>query len=160
MLHSKYNRNNCMQNQNKKFYSYSPIWKSLLVHGWKLCNNNITHIVGNGKNISFWEDGWCTPKPLRELIHGPFPANESIRKVSSLINGNTWSICSLPFIIPEDIHYKILSIHIPLENKPHKLTWRLTQNGRFTTSSAYKSLQHPDNLPLHTSSKSNEFSLI
>ncbi|XP_026459675.1 uncharacterized protein LOC113360377 [Papaver somniferum] len=112
------------------YYKQSSVWPGIK---WILreFEENTRCLVGNGENISVWNDSWI----LDASINKYFPENEYIQqnihtKVKHLIVNNTWTIPEdmLLFFSTED-----LSI---LTNTTDKLVWTSTQDGEFYVSSA------------------------
>ncbi|KAH0696826.1 hypothetical protein KY290_014245 [Solanum tuberosum] len=105
--------------------SSSITWKNIKL-GWGECKDGLTWIL-----INFWFDAWIpNSPPLRTILSGPLPLEESIRTVDSILNNRTWYLDNIPFQLPPDIVEKIQLIHTPnipiLEDKP---TWSLDPKG-------------------------------
>lgn len=117
-----------------------------------LFNSCIRWLPTNGKSINLWYDNWLS-KTLRNKLVGPLPKTEEERKVSSIIRGNQnfgnhnfnhWNLNKLPFCLPKDLRLEILFQPLPTHNSSQedKLIWNLTQNGSFTSKSAYLFIQN------------------
>lgn len=121
--------------------SSSFIWRGICL-GWKLCQQGLSHKIGNGKHTLFWLDNWCGIAPLTHLLAGPLLAHHDEHPVSRFLIDGTWNLSNLPFDLPPDVKTQILSTHIPLSPQPDAIVWNLTPSGLFSTKSALALLKH------------------
>lgn len=137
IVRGKYLNNGDIQTiDNKKKGSHT--WKNI-TKGWEECKKYTHWAIGNGKDISFWNDIWIPNTPnLRTLIQGPLPKDEEGKKVIEYINNNSWNFNNIPFVLPNDIVQLMLSMYIQIhELKKDTPSWNLSRTGRFTTKSMY-----------------------
>lgn len=121
---------------------YSPIYKSIQL-GWSLCKPGLAFIFGNGHDIKFWTDVWCTLVPLASIFFCPFSPYDLQLLVSDVFQHHLWYLDLLSYPLTPDIERKIQSTYIPLNTSTatDKSIWNLTSNGSFSTSSAHRFLQ-------------------
>lgn len=80
-------------------------------------------------------------KPLSDLIQGLLPENEENLTVDILLTPTGWTLSSIPFNLPQHLLQCIgdaLAHTNP--SKGDIMYWNRTPNGKFTTSSVYKSI--------------------
>lgn len=98
--------------------------------------------MGDGRTINAWYDTWLQ-QSLRKQIYGPLPQNEEHRKVNSLKrispHMKSWNLTDLPFTLPPNIKFQILSEPLPQLNDTRKdnISWKLNKDENFTSKSAY-----------------------
>lgn len=119
--------------QSPQNHSPSPIWKSMIL-GKSLCDQGSSYLVGDGTDISFWFDTWCSPLPIRSLFIGPLLETESIRTVSQVICNYSWKVDSIISAIPQSILDLILSTYLPLSQQKDYKICNVTSTGKFTKS--------------------------
>jgi len=96
--------------------------------------------VGNGKNISFWEDRWLEVH-VAELWNIPSTLLPSIElQVADFIVQGRW--CLPPYIRQKDpeLANKIIAITLPEDDIPDMLHWTLASDGILTSKLAFYSL--------------------
>lgn len=76
-------------------YIFRGIFKDI-----NLCDLNTSHIIRNGATTSLWHDKWITNLTLRNLLIDPFPKEEHLKTVASIISYNSgnpvWNLNSVP----------------------------------------------------------------
>ncbi|KAF3631910.1 hypothetical protein FXO38_26413 [Capsicum annuum] len=90
-------------------------------------------------------------QPLRDLIQGLLPENGENITVDTLLSFAGWTISSIPFDLPQHLLQCIgdTLAHTNL-SKDDIMYWNKTPNGKFTTSSVYKSVAEVEpNSPFH-----------
>ncbi|KAK4482042.1 hypothetical protein RD792_012965 [Penstemon davidsonii] len=144
-FHKKYLKDNNLLDYNTKAGD-SHTWKGV-VRSLKELNLCIRWRLGNGKNISVWDDLWVGEEPIGTKMAGHICEEEKNLRVSNLINPNgVWDKSRLRTHIPADIWGTILSIPIPRErDKEDGQVWDGTSNGRFSCNSAYYHLMRMEN---------------
>lgn len=132
-------------NHRKHLNTCSFIWRSLC-QGWELCWAGLTYLIGDGSNVSFWNDRWCGDLPIRAQISGPLPESADIEVVNTYIHNGCWSLDSLPFELPYPSTKKFHCIYLPNSIPLDSFYWNPTPHGSFTSKYAYDLLQ--DNTPI------------
>ncbi|KAK2381212.1 hypothetical protein QL285_068838 [Trifolium repens] len=119
-----------------RHHIYSSLWSSIKDEFSTLFDNSIW-LLGDGKNISFWNDNWCGPA-LSEVFH--IPDHISKRLVSSvsdyIVNGQ-WIIppqLSQRFTNPR---FLVHQVTIPLDPSHDLLLWKHTDSGELSFADAY-----------------------
>lgn len=98
------------------FNNGSKTWKNIGV-GWDLLQQNKVWQIGDGKDISFWEDNWLGIGSIRSLLCGPLKHNEISMKLRDLRQANQWQLHLLSMPIPDFILSRILETKIPVTHE-------------------------------------------
>lgn len=122
---------------------HSLAWKGIL-KGWLICNKGILLSIQRKSTLSIWNSRWISNSPhLRSCIEGPLDINEHTKKISDLINNNSWSFEKLSFVQPPNIISSINNITIPI-NRPYDcLLWEPNSDGTFSTASCCPLIENP-----------------
>ncbi|XP_026451639.1 uncharacterized protein LOC113351959 [Papaver somniferum] len=113
-----------------EYYKKSSIWPGIK---WVAADvfEHSRWLVGDGKNISFWNDIWIKDKPFKDI----FPENAIMlqnpkMKVAELIRDGEWKI---PASFLEFFSTSELPV---IDNKEDRRIWSATTSGKFTVASA------------------------
>jgi hypothetical protein len=119
-----------------RHHIYSSLWSSIKDEFSTLFDNSIW-LLGDGKNISFWNDNWCGPA-LSEVFH--IPDHISKRLVSSvsdyIVNGQ-WIIPPQLSQRFTNLRFLVHQVTIPLDPSHDLLLWKHTDSGELSFADAY-----------------------
>ncbi|XP_026384260.1 uncharacterized protein LOC113279818 [Papaver somniferum] len=97
---------------------------------WNMQNERIRWLVGDGNNISVWNDSWIKDRPLKDIFpENPIMLQNPDMKVRELINNGEWKIPVnfLEFFEPEELPV--------LDHKEDRRIWSATLTGNFSVAS-------------------------
>lgn len=120
------------------------MWKSIGI-GWPFLNENKVWVIGNGNQISLWEDNWLGIKNLRSLIHGPLMQGEQNLTLRDVGVNGSWDLSHLSFPLPDFISFRILDLPVPTQacdHHDHPLS-SFVLDDKFSMTSAYVALTLP-----------------
>jgi len=123
----------------KNHHLTSSVWLGMKPHINYIISHS-TWSVGNGRNISFWEDRWLEMS-VAERWNIPSTLLPAIElQVADFIVQGRW--CLPPYIRQKDpaLADKILAITLPEEDIPDMLHWTLAADGTLTSKLAFHSL--------------------
>jgi hypothetical protein len=115
---------------------YSSIWSSAKDE-FQTIMDNTSWLLGDGKNINFWNDEWCGA-PLSSQLNIPDHVSQRLSaSVSDFIYNGSWCIppqlaLAFPNLIPI-----VSQITIPLTFSIDKLLWKHSDNGDLQLKEAY-----------------------
>ncbi|WJX17562.1 hypothetical protein P8452_07464 [Trifolium repens] len=115
---------------------YSSIWSSAKDE-FQTIMDNTSWLLGDGKNINFWNDEWCGA-PLSSQLNIPDLVSQRLSaSVSDFIFNDSWCIppqlaLAFPNLIPI-----VSQITIPLTFSIDKLLWKHSDNGDLQLKEAY-----------------------
>ena len=112
--------------------------------GWDLLNNNKLWVIGNGKEISVWEDNWLGIGNIRSLIQGPLTHEEQNITLKDLGASGRWDLSLISFSLPDFISLRIHD-HPPTldcDKNDHPVS-SFVENGKFSMTRAYATLTLP-----------------
>ena len=110
-------------------HSGSWQWKKLMSVR-DIFRKGLRWIIGNGHDVLFWKDNWCTQKPLLDYAKDGVQIDD-LRVKDVILPDRIWNVRKLKDLIPDHVIQLIISIRIP-DNKPHdKMIWGLTPDGIF-----------------------------
>ncbi|CAL5422878.1 unnamed protein product [Camellia sinensis] len=130
----------------------SHTWRSI-IKTRDLLKKCVKWPIGNGQNISFWNDWWYGETTIASQCPGDHTSN--YLKVTEVIKEyGPWNLDSLTEFIPQSILLDISQIHLPqfveVPDSPH---WIGAPSGNFTVSATYDLLttldQDSDNVSWH-----------
>ncbi|XP_026417052.1 uncharacterized protein LOC113312518 [Papaver somniferum] len=124
------------------YYKKSSIWPGIK---WVVAEvfEHSRWLVGDGTNISVWNDNWIKDKPLKNI----FPENSTMlqnpsMKVADLIRDGEWQI-------PANFLEFFATSELPvIDNKGDRRIWSATTSGKFYVASASNCIRkkfHPVN---------------
>ena len=121
----------------------SKIWKSIGM-GWDLLNDNKVWVIGNGSQISVWEDNWLGIGSIRSLIEGPLTHSEQNITLRDLGESGRWNLSLISYSLPDFISHRILEFPLTLdcEKSDHPVS-SFVDNGKFSMTKAYATLTLP-----------------
>lgn len=95
--------------------------------------------IDSCSQINLWEDRWILGKyTLKELVHGPLDKEDSNKSLSHIIPNKKWNLRALQYHLPPKINTYIKQTYIPFSyNARDTFFWKETEDGNFTTKSAY-----------------------
>jgi hypothetical protein len=115
---------------------FSSIWCSVKEEVYVL-KDNCTWLLGDGKDINFWNDRRCGP-PLSDQLSIPAHICQSLKaSVSDFIVEGNWVIPSQLSNAYPNLYSIISQITIPLVAAKDKLLWKLTDDGELSLKEAY-----------------------
>jgi ribonuclease HI len=124
---------------------YSSLWSSIK-NEFATVRDNSAWLLGDGEDISFWNDSWCG-LPIAEQLNLPEQISQSlVSTVSDFIVDGTW-------VIPpqlSDLYPTLISIvsqvSIPSFPAKDKILWKHTDDGDLQLKEAYqfKLMQHQE----------------
>lgn len=131
------------------FAKGSPIWQSV-GKGWPLLAHRSQWIVGDGKDIDFWQDDWLGIGPIRTHIEGPLGEMESQYRVSDVSQEGGWNLDILSIPLPPGIVSRILDLQHPGISKQNDILAPLYLSAQgFSLSLAYQTqILSEDNIDL------------
>lgn len=99
--------------------------------------------LGDGKTATFWSSSWVQGNTLKNTK--PLLFKKAKRKnisVQKALQDNKWIAHILPIQFPEELHeyvalWTIVQQIWLMEGTEDTITWRWTENGEYTTKSAY-----------------------
>ena len=115
----------------------SWVWKCLL-RIRPFIKQGLRWKVGNGRNIKFWTDIWCSDATLASILNldlGNLP--EADLRVSDFITPEKqWDTTKLRNYLSLDLIQSIQSIPLPYTDVADSFCWGYTGSGEFSTKSA------------------------
>ena len=118
VLKAKYLKQSSLLSNNYKCPSRSSsTWRSF-VHGAKLIKQGILWRIGNGTNISFWNDRWVGDTALVNQIDNPNEVDLQI-KVSDAWNVNGWNLTFLSRHFSSETVHQITKIPVNFGHRGH-----------------------------------------
>jgi ribonuclease HI len=115
---------------------FSSIWCSVKEEV-SVLKDNCTWLLGDGKDINFWNDRRCGP-PLSDQLSIPAHICQSLKaSVSDFIVEGNWVIPSQLSNAYPNLYSIISQITIPLVAAKDKLLWKLTDDGELSLKEAY-----------------------
>ncbi|GAU45289.1 hypothetical protein TSUD_327470 [Trifolium subterraneum] len=94
-------------------------------------------LLGNGKEINFWNDNWCGTPLVDQLNIPPHISHLLSSTVSDYILDGQWNIPPLlshAFTNLSSIVYKVI---IPMDHSQDRLLWKHTKSGDLELKDAY-----------------------
>ncbi|KAJ7982509.1 Ribonuclease H [Quillaja saponaria] len=111
-------------------------WKSIM-KGCEVLKQGIKWRLGNGEDIEFWNDIWLDNFILRELAINLVPVEHLQWKVSEYIFDGKWKLNILRGLLPDHILASLEAIDLQVCcSWKDKVIWKLSSDGKFSTSSA------------------------
>ncbi|KAK2367005.1 hypothetical protein QL285_080327 [Trifolium repens] len=130
-------------NQN---HIFSSIWSSIKEE-FEVTVDNSFWLLGNGKDINFWNDSWCGT-PLVDQFHIPHQIGHSLSStVGDYIHNGRWNLPPQLTLMFNNLSSIVDKVTIPLENSQDKLLWKHSDSGDLELKQAYSfKLQHYQDL--------------
>lgn len=140
VLKSKYKCQYGDWQSNLKGRTASLLWRSINKM-WQSPLQVMTWAIGNGRDISFWNDKWTELEyTMGEVADQPIIGEERDNKVANYIlkNGECdWTRISN--YLDKKFPLYVAAMHCSTEDTAQdRKIWSLTPSGRFTAASAYK----------------------
>lgn len=143
--YSRYNRSS----KDPDKLSCSPIWTAVKA-GFCVFEKGTCWNVGTNSNLKFWESKWVKGRMVRELIEGPLTRHETDLTNTNMFQFERWCWEKISFELPSEILEKILAIPMQLlGEREDTLAWKTSQDGDFSTASAYE-LAKPEDTNLQS----------
>ena len=141
LLRKKYLSNHSLQSWPTERRA-SHIWRSI-VRTKEILQKGLKWIVGNGEDISLFNDWWCGDSS----IANKYPNLQTDpRKVNSILVNGEWNISSIineiTFEDIENIHKTPIPAHVELKDIA---SWTANPNGEHTMKAAYELLTNHRN---------------
>jgi ribonuclease HI len=115
---------------------FSSIWSSIKEE-FAVIRENSVWILGNGRDINFWQDSWCG-KPLVEQLHIPHQIGQSLSStVSDFLHNGQWILPPQLSLMFSNLRSIIHNVVIPLEDFQDKLLWKHSDSGALELKHAY-----------------------
>ncbi|CAL1413663.1 unnamed protein product [Linum trigynum] len=98
--------------------------------------------ISNGRRAKFWTDPWVLQVPLAELAITKIDADKLHSRVADYWDADQgWKVEEFESVMPSSIITKIRAVMVdPLAAEDDRPIWNLTSTGKFTASSACRSL--------------------
>jgi hypothetical protein len=107
---------------------YSSLWSSIKEEVSIMFDNSIW-LLGNGKDINFWNDNWCGPS-LSEVFNIPDHISQNLTSsVSDYILNGSWNIPPQLSQKFGTLNLLVQQVTIPLEPSQDLLLWKHTDSG-------------------------------
>ena len=115
----------------------SWIWKCML-QTRPFIKQGIRWKVGNGRNINFWTDTWCSNTPLASTLGLDWESlpDAELRVSDFITPEKQWDTAKLQQYLPADLIQQIHSIPLPCSNVTDSFCWGFTGSGEFSVKSA------------------------
>ncbi|CAA0832753.1 Unknown protein [Striga hermonthica] len=110
---------------------------------WRFVCNGVRWSVGDGTTIRFWRDNWThSPRPLIYEALSPIPEQQLDWPVSSYVGASgQWRWDLFGHLLPAAVSLRIAAFLPPSrEAGLDSRYWGFSENGQFTTKSAYSYL--------------------
>ncbi|KAJ4981918.1 hypothetical protein NE237_032755 [Protea cynaroides] len=105
---------------------------------WEWTAQHTRWLVGDGRNINLWTDRWLGPSTIAEQMGLSLASMKDLEtKVSDFILNGTWCFSVVSNLVLRDILNRVAVIPL-IEGMEDKAIWRLTINGNYSVSSAWK----------------------
>jgi hypothetical protein len=115
---------------------YSSLWCGIKEEVNTIFDNSIW-LLGNGKDINFWNDKWCGPS-LSEVLNIPDHISKNlISSVNDFISNGQWCI---PIQLSQrftNLSSLVQQVTIPLEPSQDILLWKHSDSGELHLADAY-----------------------
>ncbi|PNX67256.1 hypothetical protein L195_g055531, partial [Trifolium pratense] len=117
-------------------------------------SHNISNVLGKGNSISFWNEKWLGPTPLKILF--PSLYNSTLRPLAMIEDMGTWNEgrWSWNLLLPAELLpveevavaslFELLANVHPVKDKEDRRRWIPYSSGIFSVHSAYIFLQNQD----------------
>ncbi|XP_057250731.1 uncharacterized protein LOC130591430 [Beta vulgaris subsp. vulgaris] len=105
-------------------------WKKLMSI-WPLFKKGLRWQVGNGRDISFWDDNWVFQYPIRMVV-SPLPGPENFRVSDLMDEFGGWDRIKIGLLVPSHIVSRICSYYLPSSSQKDSLVWGLTADGEYS----------------------------
>jgi ribonuclease HI len=116
---------------------YSSLWSSIKEEVSIMFDNSIW-LLGNGKDINFWNDNWCGPS-LSEVFNIPDHISQNLTSsVSDYILNGSWNIPPQLSQKFGTLNLLVQQVTIPLEPSHDLLLWKHTDSGDLQLADAYR----------------------
>lgn len=147
-IKAKYSKSNNMF----RFFSYgSHLWKAM-GKVWDIFKGNVLWGIGNGSNISLWEDRWVGEVSLRQLNFGPLNTGEDNLTVSSLLRNGAFDFSSLSFELPDYVSSLCRAVPLPVGTLDSEdfIFSNLATDGRFDFKKTLKIYKNSNQAPTNS----------
>ncbi|KAL2340501.1 hypothetical protein Fmac_008441 [Flemingia macrophylla] len=102
-------------------------------------------IIGNGKNINFWNDNCCLDKPLSEELGLPEEiASKLTAMVDKFVDSFDWSIPEAILTCIPFLQGALLKISVPRPNSIDQSVWRHSSDGHISLKLIREHLNNGD----------------
>jgi hypothetical protein len=116
---------------------YSSLWSSIKEEISTMFDNSFW-LLGNGKDINFWNDKWCGPS-LSEVFNIPTHISKNlVSSISDFILNGQWHIPPQLSQRFNNLSLLVQQVTIPLEPTQDLLLWKHSDSGEFHLADAYK----------------------
>ncbi|XP_042954744.1 uncharacterized protein LOC122291171 [Carya illinoinensis] len=124
----------------------SYLWRSFIT-GREVLKEGIFWCIGNGNSVRLWHDRWI-PRPTSYTVQSLRKVLDDNSKVSCLIDqqGGGWKLSLLQEVFDPEEAAIISRIPLSITNASDVLTWRCTNDGKFSVRSAYHLLGTMDTI--------------
>ncbi|KAK0580349.1 hypothetical protein LWI29_000920 [Acer saccharum] len=148
ILKGKYLKGGHIVSNIRKPSNCSSTWRGFFF-GSKLLLKGMTWRVGDGSNISFWNDDWVPSMgKLSGFATSPLTDDCAKERVCDYLMRREWNLPKLLSVLPQNVAYRILSIHVGgTISGIDKPIWGLSKSGDFTVKTAYESHFIEDEMP-------------
>lgn len=121
----------------------SNFWRGLC-STWHLTHSNLIWRVRDGATVRFWEGRWIPKLGLiKDLAISYVPEEELDKSIKSFVNHpGQWDINRIQSLLPTHVVDSIIAMKAPhAELSSDQLEWSCTNDGYFSTTSAYNAIR-------------------
>ena len=106
--------------------------------GEDIFKQGIRWILGHNSPLSFWNDYWSNPGPIRSMIQRPLTQEASNLTINDAIGPFGWNWAAFPLDFPPEIKEVIQAVPTPLvARNGDRMVWKHSAKGGFDMKSAY-----------------------
>lgn len=118
---------------------WSSTWKSLGVGIREVVIPGLGWVLGDGRSARFWTDKWLGDFTLMEMAPTDIPTHLLEKRTRDYWrNGIGWDFVSIMPYVSDRIRLHLLAVVLDTITGTHdRLSWRASQDGKFSVKSAY-----------------------
>ena len=116
---------------------YSSIWTGIKSEHWNIMENS-RWLIGNGRNIHFWNDSWFRVPLADHLNLTPMEISSYPKYVVDYISNFHWHIPEGILIQHPELRSLASKVTIPREESDDRLIWKHNSNGELSLKDSYE----------------------
>ncbi|CAA7051323.1 unnamed protein product [Microthlaspi erraticum] len=130
----------------KKSGNWSSTWRSILKGMCEVVIPGLSWVVGDGRNVRFWQDRWLSQTPLLEEAMMVIPQWLAEARASEMwVSGSGWNMPQLEPYIPDHVRLQLGTVVLDeVTGAKDRTSWGHSSDGVFTVKSAYTFLTRDD----------------